>query len=122
MDNGNSDFYPVEIAVAECSLENGVQRIYHVIVKEEIFKGYRNDAITRSQESHKIPIDLHFDFKVEVETDYSEIYQGICNFIKPGSINGELPPVFTMISNNDYIWRPVKSILGRLAIAAGEYQ
>ncbi|XP_058808890.1 protein maelstrom homolog [Phymastichus coffea] len=117
LDNNVSDYYPVEVAVAECSLENGVKRVHHVIVKEDIVKGYRNDAVIRAEESHKMPIDFNLLGKVEVETNYSEIFQSICKFIEPGSIDGELPPVFTMRSNDEHIWKPVKSILGRLALA-----
>lgn len=115
LENNEVEYYPAEIAVAEFSLENGVTRIYHTIVDEKIQLGFASCASTHSKNTHEIPIQPGFG-----KTDYQEIFNDICKFIRPGTKDGQLPPVYTMHSKED-VYFPVKSVLGRLAAADREY-
>lgn len=107
-------FHPAEIALAEFTLEKGVKRVYNQIINEKIRLGYTGAAQEKSGGTHQIPVNF-----IKGKNDYREIFKDIYEFIKPGSKNGKLPPIYTLYTKAD-VYEPAKSVLSRLAIAAGK--
>ncbi|XP_058805021.1 protein maelstrom-like [Phymastichus coffea] len=114
--NNEVEYYPAEICLARCSLQNGIEDVYHVLISDVVMKGYRSDALIHSKETHQIPIELP-----DGKNDYQEIFMNLCKFLEPGRKNKTLPPLYTIMSKDD-IYYPVKSILGKLSTASGEYE
>ena len=116
IDNSNDiEYYPAEIALAECSLTKGVIRILNLIINEKVKIGFTASAKEHSANTHKIPI---YEDQVEGLSDYTEIFQKIIEFLEPGRENRKLPPMYTLFSKED-IYRPTKSVLGRIALMNG---
>lgn len=88
--------------------------MYNQIVNKEIKMGYTLSAQEKSAGSHQIPLNF-----ITGKSNYKELFKDIYDFIKPGSKNGKLPPIYTIFLRED-IHYPVKSVLERLAVADGE--
>lgn len=108
-------FHPAEIAIAEFSLDKGITRTYNQIINEKIRLGYTGTAQEKSCATHQIPLNSPIG-----KNNYKELFRDIYEFIKPGSKNGKLPPIYTMHSRED-VYEPTKSVLGKLAVADGGY-
>lgn len=85
------EFFPAEFAVAEFSLENGIEDVYHELLKAKIPLGWRRDAIEISQQTHQIPIDLE-----EGEQDFSVMYDKLTRFLDARKTGNKYPPLFTV--------------------------
>lgn len=107
-------FHPAEIAIAEFSLKKGVTRVYNQIINREIRKGYQLSAAENSKNTHQIPLNFQ-----KGKNDYQEIFEDIYEFLKPGLVNGKLPPIYTSYFKEDF-FLPAKFFLDTLAISAGK--
>lgn len=90
-----------------------MKRIYNQIINEKISTGYTSAAL---EKAHQIPISSPLG-----KSDYKELFNDIYDFIRPGARNKRLPPIYTLYTVED-VYKPAKSVLGRLAIATGEYK
>ncbi|KAJ8681340.1 hypothetical protein QAD02_017127 [Eretmocerus hayati] len=115
-DTIDPEYYPAEIAIVEFSLEKGVTRVYNQLINEPIKVGFSCDAKSHSSSTHAIPLNATFG-----KSDYREILNDICQFIKPGSKNGKYPPLYTLFSQES-IYQPAKSVLSRLCMADGRLE
>jgi hypothetical protein len=111
LDNNEVEYYPAEISIVEFSLQKGILREYHQIINEKIKLGYSNAAKEYSLKYHQIPIEAEFG-----KSNYQEIFENICTFIKPRNGNGKCPPLYTFFSNEE-VYLPAKSVLNKLAFA-----
>lgn len=105
------DFCPAEFAVAEFSIQNGIQNIYHEILKVKIPLGWKRDALETSQETHQIPIELD-----DGECDFALMYDKFSKFMESNKTGRRYPPLFTMKN----LYPVVESLLQRLNEAGGE--
>ncbi|CAD1477796.1 unnamed protein product, partial [Heterotrigona itama] len=85
------DFYPAEFAIAEFSLENGIEDVYHELLRAVIPLGWKRDAIEISQETHQIPINLE-----EGVQDFSVMYDKFTRFLDARKTGNKYPPLFTV--------------------------
>ncbi|XP_043515035.1 protein maelstrom homolog [Frieseomelitta varia] len=85
------EFFPAEFAVAEFSIENGIEDIYHELLKPKIPLGWRRDAIEISQQTHQIPINLE-----DGENDFSLMYDKFTKFLDARKTGNKYPPLFTL--------------------------
>ncbi|CAK9813016.1 Protein maelstrom [Anthophora plagiata] len=84
------EFFPAEFAVAEFSLEDGVQNVYHEILNVKIPLGWRRDALETSQQTHQIPIEL-----AEGQSDFSLMYDKLTQLLIRNKTGNKFPPLFT---------------------------
>lgn len=91
-----------------------MEDVLHILVNQKVLKGYRNEAMNHSKETHQIPVELG-----EGESNYSVIFENLCKFMERDRQNNRLPPLYTVWAIDD-IYYPAKSILGKLASASSE--
>ncbi|XP_006610325.1 protein maelstrom 2-like [Apis dorsata] len=84
------EFCPAEFAVAQFSLENGVEKIYHEVLKVKIPLGWKRDAIETSQQTHQIPIELE-----DGQSDFSYMFNELTKFLESNKTGNKFPPLFT---------------------------
>ncbi|KAK9299561.1 hypothetical protein QLX08_007466 [Tetragonisca angustula] len=85
------EFFPAEFAVAEFSIENGIEDVYHELLKAKIPLGWRRDAIEISQQTHQIPLNLE-----DAENDFSVMYDKFTKFLDARKTGNKYPPLFTL--------------------------
>ncbi|KOC67905.1 Protein maelstrom, partial [Habropoda laboriosa] len=105
------EFCPAEFAIAEFSLEDGIQNVYHEILNMKIPLGWRRDALETSQQTHQIPIEL-----AEGQSDFSLMYDKLIQFLERNKTGTEFPPIFTTKD----VTLAVKSLLLKMTDAANE--
>ncbi|CAB0031341.1 unnamed protein product [Trichogramma brassicae] len=111
-----ADFFPAEICIIECNIEQGTKRTYVQQVRPIIEAGYRAEARAHSADTHGIPVDAQFEYK-----SFKDMYEEIRTFIMPGSEDDKLPALFTRFLRDESLaCEPVISIMNRLAEAAGK--
>lgn len=106
------EYFPAEYSVGVFSLENGIEDVHHVIVGAQIPLGYRREALETSQSTHNIPVE-----NPNGEMDFAVMYEKLINFLESRKIVHKYPPLFTTKA----LKPAVKSLLGRLSEAAGNY-
>lgn len=84
------DFCPAEFAVAEFSLQNSIENIYHEVLNTKIPLGWRRDAIETSQQTHQIPIELP-----DGQSDFNLMYNKLVSFLQANKTGNKFPPLFT---------------------------
>ncbi|XP_026301766.1 protein maelstrom homolog isoform X3 [Apis mellifera] len=84
------EFCPAEFAVAQFSLKNGIENIYHEVLKMKIPLGWKRDAIEISQQTHQIPIELE-----EGQSDFSYMFSELIKFLETNKTGNKFPPLFT---------------------------
>ncbi|XP_061942208.1 protein maelstrom 2-like isoform X3 [Apis cerana] len=84
------EFCPAEFAVAQFSLKNGIEDIYHEVLKMKIPLGWKRDAIEISQQTHQIPIELE-----EGQSDFSYMFNELIKFLETNKTGNKFPPLFT---------------------------
>lgn len=84
------EFCPAEFAVAEFSLKNGIENIYHEILNAKIPLGWKRNAIETSQQTHRIPIELP-----EGQSDFSLMYKKLSKLLENNKTGDKFPPLFT---------------------------
>ncbi|XP_076683940.1 protein maelstrom homolog isoform X1 [Andrena cerasifolii] len=104
-------FVPAELAVAEFSLENGVENVYHEIINAKIDLGFRRDAIETSMETHKIPIQIP-----EGQDDFTVMYNKLTEILRANMTGTRFPPLFVAKD----LTPAVKSLLEQMAEASKE--
>jgi len=105
----NGMFTPCEIALAEFNFLEGNKRVYHTLINPgTIPLGYKYEAATHSQQTHRIPVPPE---EFGGETEYVKILYDIKQFLlgTPGSVL-DVPPLYTLPNCED----AVKNILWRL--------
>lgn len=85
------EFCPAEFAVAEFSLKNGIENIYHEILNVKIPLGWKRDAIEISQQTHRIPVELP-----DGESNFSTMYEKLSKLLENNKTGDKLPPLFTV--------------------------
>jgi hypothetical protein len=76
----------------EFSLEEGIKREYHSFIKpKRIPPGYTATCMDTSKQYHQIP--LNFD---KANSNYSQIYSEIVDFLKPTIDNNFYTPLFCL--------------------------
>ncbi|XP_076645843.1 protein maelstrom homolog [Halictus rubicundus] len=85
------EFCPAEFAVAEFSLDAGIENVYHEIVSMKIPLGWRGEALEMSQETHKIPVE-HPDG----QSDFAYMYEKLVQILKSNMTGNKYPPLFTV--------------------------
>lgn len=111
--NKEKDFIPVEFAVAEFSLKDGVQleNTYHEIIDISVPKGETCEAVRRAAETHGIGID-----QTSIgEKNFHIMFEKLKVLMKPEIINDKLPPLYTTAG----IKEVVPGLLSRMAESAG---
>ncbi|KAL7303774.1 hypothetical protein TKK_0003904 [Trichogramma kaykai] len=112
----STDFFPAEICIIECNLEQGIKNTYVQHFRPDIDQGFRAEAIEHSNKTHHIPLGAQFEDK-----KFKDIYEEICTFIMPGTEGDKLPPLFTRYRRDESLAREsVISIMDQLAEAAGK--
>ncbi|XP_015523076.1 protein maelstrom homolog isoform X1 [Neodiprion pinetum] len=109
--NGEGDFYPIEFAVAEFSLKDGVAKPYHEIIDLDVPMGYASDALQHSEATHKISPNPPGG-----EKNFSIMYQRLRNLLEPETIGDELPPLYTTRG----VMEIVPGLLSRMAKTVGQ--
>ncbi|XP_046744519.1 protein maelstrom homolog [Diprion similis] len=109
--NGEGDFYPIEFAVAEFSLKDGVGKTYHEIIDIDVPMGYASDALQHSEDTHKISPNPPGGQK-----NFSIMYQRLKTLLKPETIGDELPPLYTTTGVEEI----VPGLLSRMANTIGQ--
>lgn len=104
-------FVPAELAVAEFSLENGVENVYHEIINAKIDLGFRRDAIETSMETHKIPIQIP-----EGQSDFTVMYNKLTEILRSNMTGTRFPPLFVAKD----LTPAVKSLLEQMAEASSK--
>ncbi|XP_033329999.2 protein maelstrom 2 [Megalopta genalis] len=99
------EYCPAEFAVAEFSLDSGIEDVYHEIINTKIPLGWKRDALEISEETHKIPIE-HPDG----QADFSYMYEQLVKFLKSNMTGDKYPPLFTIKD----MAPAVKSLLERM--------
>lgn len=90
------EYQPLEIAVVEYSLRNGIERTFHKHINPgPIPQGYRFIAQQKSNLTHEIPVE---GIALPEDT-YPRIYDELINFLSGNS--GKIPPLFVRISECD---------------------
>ncbi|XP_014238438.1 protein maelstrom homolog [Trichogramma pretiosum] len=113
---GGADFFPAEICIIECNLEQGIKNTYVQHVRPDIDQGYSAEAQEHSTKTHQIPVDAQFQYK-----SFEEMYEEIRMFIMPGMEGDKLPPLFTRYRRGESLaCESVISIMDQLAKAAGK--
>ncbi|XP_076236936.1 protein maelstrom homolog [Calliopsis andreniformis] len=103
------DFCPAEFAIAEFSLENGIENMYHEIINAKIPLGWRRDAYETSMETHKIPVELKVG-----EENFALMYDKLIAILKANKTGNKFPPLYTAKDMNI----AVESLLKRMTEAA----
>ncbi|XP_078050208.1 protein maelstrom homolog [Augochlora pura] len=104
------EYCPAEFAIAEFSLDNGIEKVYHEIVNIKIPLGWKWDALEMSEETHKIPVE-HPDG----QADFSYMYENIVDFLKSNMTGDKYPPLFTIKD----MAPAVKSMLKQMCTVTG---
>ncbi|XP_034174666.2 protein maelstrom homolog isoform X1 [Osmia lignaria lignaria] len=104
------EFCPAEFAVAEFSLENGIENIYHEILNVKIPLGWKRDAIETSQQTHRIPVELPGG-----QNDFLFMYEKLVGLLESNKTGNKLPPLFTV---KDMV-PAVQSLLTKMTDAGG---
>ncbi|KAH0535243.1 protein maelstrom homolog [Cotesia glomerata] len=105
------DYIPAEFAVIELTLDQGIERIYHKIIKVIVETGYTLEALEHGGKTHKI--DIYHEGNI---TDYKDLYDELVTFISCKKKWCEkLPPLFTL----NKFKTVVTSFLKRITSAAG---
>lgn len=88
------EFFPCEIALAEFSLEKGIQRTYHSFINcGRLPIGFTFEAQTRSEETHRIELP---PMKIG-NKDYADILRRVRSFLtgNQSKTPNMLPPLYT---------------------------
>ncbi|KZC08796.1 Protein maelstrom like protein [Dufourea novaeangliae] len=104
------DFCPAEFAVAEFSLDRGIENVYHEVVSTKIPLGWRKDALETSQETHKITIE-----HPNGQSDFAYMYRRLVKVLASNKTGDKYPPLFTMKD----LTPAINSLLKRMCEAAG---
>ncbi|XP_014607731.1 PREDICTED: protein maelstrom-like [Polistes canadensis] len=102
-------YIPVEYAIGEFTLQDGITRFHHKILNIKPKIGYAWQSTEISRNSHKILPEFSGG-----EKDFRRLYFEFIEFLKPGKINNEYPPLFV----TKKIYDGVPSFLDQLADAA----
>lgn len=108
--NGEGDFLPLEFAVTEFSLKNGVQNTYHELIDIDVPMGYTFEARLHAQETHKIDQN-----PAGGQSNFGAMFQKLKTLLKPETIGEEFPPLYTTKG----VMEIVPGLLSRMAKAAG---
>lgn len=104
------EYYPAEIGIAECSLKDGVKRIFHKILKPVILTGYASEAMIYSNSTHNLPVHESLDFAINFN---GNLYDEVVEFLDRGRVNKKLPPLYTRYQD-EYL-PPVLNVMNKLA-------
>ncbi|XP_067936684.1 protein maelstrom-like [Watersipora subatra] len=86
-------YMPVEIAVIEFSLKDGIKKAYHQFLKPgEIQTGMRYECMSQSEDTHKIPVEGHPD----ANSSYLSVQNSLENFLNHSGELSYYPPVFAL--------------------------
>ena len=107
------EFFPAEFAVAEFSIENGIEDVYHELLKAKIPLGWRRDAIEISQQTHQIPLNLE-----DAENDFSVMYDKFTKFLDARKTGNKYPPLFTLKD----LYPAVESLLTKMIDDGSKYK
>ncbi|XP_043491498.1 protein maelstrom-like [Polistes fuscatus] len=102
-------YVPVEYAIGEFTLQDGITRFHHKILNIKPKIGYAWQSTETSRNSHKILPEFSGG-----EKDFRRLYFEFIDFLNPGKINNEYPPLFVTRK----IYDGVPSFLDQLANAA----
>lgn len=109
-------YYPAEISIAECTLKDGVIRVYNEIINKEIDVGYFSSTKELIDSTHGIEPNIEGG-----KQKYQEIFEQIQEFLAPGlDENNLFPPLYTR-STDETVFRSVQSALMQFAISCGNY-
>ncbi|XP_063972127.1 protein maelstrom homolog [Diachasmimorpha longicaudata] len=85
------DYTPIEFAICEFSIVDGIKRIYHQIIKVKVELGFARLAIEHADNTHKIQENYETG-----EGDFKKIYHQFREFLKvTEGRTGKLPPIYT---------------------------
>ncbi|XP_015177484.1 PREDICTED: protein maelstrom 1-like [Polistes dominula] len=104
------DYVPVEYAIGEFTLQDGIIRYHHKILNIKPKMGYAWQATETSRNGHKILPEFSGG-----ETDFRRLYFEFIDFLKPAKINDDKYPPFFVTKQ---IYKGVPSFLDQLANAA----
>lgn len=107
------EFFPAEFAIAEFSLENGIEDVYHELLKANLPLGWKREAMEISQQTHQIPIDLE-----DGKRDYSVMYDNFTRFLDARKTGNKYPPLFTLKDSYPII----ESLLTKLVDDGSKYK
>lgn len=102
-------YVPVEYAIGEFTLQDGIIRYHHKILNIKPKIGYAWQSTETSRNSHKILPEFSGG-----EKDFRRLYYEFIDFLKPAKINNKYPPLFVTRKIHD----GVPSFLDQLANAA----
>ncbi|XP_017885625.1 protein maelstrom-like [Ceratina calcarata] len=92
------EYGPAEFAVAEFSLKNGIQNVYHEILNITIPLGWMREAIETSKETHQIPVNFS-----EGESDFCLMYTKLVKLLESYKTENKFPPLFTVESTTNAV-------------------
>ncbi|XP_043281378.1 protein maelstrom 2 [Venturia canescens] len=110
-DTGPVDYCPAEFAIGEFSIQNGLSRHYHEIIRTTLHLGYTREAMEVSEKTHMLNWDLPIG-----EGDWAIMYHKVKNFLEPLQENDKLPPIYA----SKKISHLLPSLFRRMADAVGQ--
>ncbi|XP_071115806.1 protein maelstrom homolog isoform X2 [Haliotis cracherodii] len=89
----DGDYLPCEIAVIEYNLQKGITKKLHRFIEPgRIPTGYRYTCMTKSEESHQIPVE---NFELSDE-NYRGLWIQLENFVNPNGEKPDYPPLYCL--------------------------
>ncbi|CAH0387253.1 unnamed protein product [Bemisia tabaci] len=101
--NNKDGFHvPAEVGLVKFNLEQGLQGAFHFFIKpyENYFPlGYAGEAKIHREKTHRIPLNVP-DARQNMTVVYKKIRQFLLGDDEPGASGGELPPVYTLSTDD----------------------